>query len=378
MKIGISAFAADGGKSGISQYMRAVFDQLAVLAPDDRFVLYMTNSDRSFFSVERDNVEIVSYPDWFGHPIVSIFWHLLCFPWALFRRGCQCAFLPAGNRRLGWWYGVPSVSTVHDLSQLHVPQKYDRLRMFYITQVLPAMMRRLTRVVSISQSTRRDLESFARVASERIRVVYNGVDVSRFDARSRGAATEFVKERFGIDAPYVLYVSRLEHPGKNHVRLVGAMKRLRDAGHPHQLVLVGNRWAGAEAIDRAIVEQGMADDVVFPGFVPDEDLPMLYAAADLFVFPSLFEGFGIPPLEAMAVGTPVCASNRGSIPEVVGDAALLYDPEDEEAIAQSMQRVLGDDAVADELRRRGFEQAKRFTWATAAEGVMNTCREAVR
>ena len=189
MRIGVSAFAADGGKSGISQYMRAMFTQMIAQAPTDEFVLYMTRSDRRFFAdVAAENVEIVSYPDWFGHPVVSILWHLFCLPLALLRRGCACVFLPAGNRRLGWWYGIPSVSTVHDLSQLHVPQKYDRFRMFYIMKILPAMMRRLTHVISISQSTRRDLESFARVAADRIRVVYNGIDVDRFAGleRARG------------------------------------------------------------------------------------------------------------------------------------------------------------------------------------------------
>ncbi|MEM7252801.1 MAG: glycosyltransferase family 1 protein [Pseudomonadota bacterium] len=376
MRIGISAFAADGGKSGISQYMSAIFEQIVSISPDDDFVLYMTRSDRAFLDVHADNVEVIAYPDWFGHPIVSILWHLVVFPLELIRMRCECVFLPAGNRRLGWWYGMPSVSTIHDLSQLHIPQKYDRFRMFYIMRVLPAMMRRLTRVVSISQSTKMDLENFARVDSTRIRVVPNGIDTGRFADLERETSKAFVAEHYGLFRPYLLYVSRLEHPGKNHVGLLEALALLRERSIGHQLVLVGSRWTGAAAIDRAIERLGLERDVIFPGFVPDIHLPKLYAAADVFVFPSLFEGFGIPPLEAMAAGTPVCASNRGSIPEVVGDAALTFDPENPGDIADSVYRVLSDAALADNLRQRGVRHVQQFSWATAARGVLESCREA--
>lgn len=371
MKIGISAFATDSGKSGISQYAANVVGRLVDLAPQHDFVAFVNHADAAWVQTWNPRLEVVALPDWTGHPVASIFWHLVALPGLLKRQGCQAVFMPAGNRRLAWSYGVPSVGTVHDFSQLHVPQKYDAARMFYIMRVLPRMMRRLTRAITVSESTRRDLESFARVAPERIRVIYNGADLQRFAPRPRAAARAEIPSALRIPDPYILYIARLEHPGKNHVRLLEAFAALkRDTALPHKLVLVGGRWNGAEVIEARVRALGLTEQVVFPGFVPDAVIPALYAAADALVFPSLFEGFGIPVLEAMASGTPVCASNTSSIPEVVGDAGLLFDPLNVPAIAASLQRLLQDTDLRDRLIAAGIERAARFTWDAAAQGVL--------
>jgi len=371
MRVGISAYATDSGKSGISQYAANVIGRLPVLAPEHRYTVFINDADAAWARTWHPDLEIVSLPDWTAHPVASIFWHLAALPGQLRRHRCDVVFLPAGNRRLGWRYGVPSVGTVHDFSQLHVPQKYDAFRMFYIMHVLPRMMRRLTRVISVSESTRRDLESFARVEPGRIRVIYNGADLTRFVAQDRAAAKSRVSRELGLPADFLLYLARLEHPGKNHVRLVEAFDRFkRETGLPHKLVLVGSRWNGAELIDAKVKELGLEAEVIFPGFVPNETLPALYAAADALVFPSLFEGFGIPVLEAMACGTPVCASDVSSIPEVVGDAGLLFDPLDPQAIADAMGRILQDRDLRERLRAAGLAQASRFTWDDAAAQVL--------
>lgn len=287
------------------------------------------------------------------------------------RYRCDMVFMPAGNRRLSFGYGMPSVGTVHDFSQLHVPQKYDALRMFYIMRVLPAMMRKLTRVIAVSESTQRDLVSFARVPAERVEVIHNGADLLRFGPGGRGEARSDVEAHLGVPGPFLLYVSRLEHPGKNHVRLLEAFSRLRrEHGIPHRLVLAGGRWSGAEAIDAKVAELGLSDAVVFTGFVSEDLLPRLYLASDVFVFPSLFEGFGIPVLEAMASGTPVCAAATSSIPEVVGDAGLLFDPTDVAAIADAVWRLLEDAQLRARLAATGLRRASDFTWDKAAARVL--------
>ena len=376
MKIGISAFAADGGKSGISQYMINVLQRLP--GSDVDCVIFVPAAERSLFEPAPAGSAIVTVPDWMAHPVASILWHLFIFPMLLKRHHCDCAYLPAGNRRLGLWYGVPSVSTIHDLSQLHVEGKYDPLRMFYIRRVLPAMMQKLTRVVSVSESTRRDLVEHAGIRPERIRVAYNGADLSAFTATSGDSARETIARELGIDGPFVLYTARLEHPGKNHVRLLEALSLLKQRGRlTRKLVLAGSRWNGAEVIEARIGELGLSDDVILAGFVENRLLPDLYAAADVFVFPSLFEGFGIPLLEAMAAGTPVCAASVSSIPEVVGDAALLFDPCNPADIAVQLDRLLHDAALCADLVARGRVQAQRFSWDDAASGVLQQCHEAV-
>jgi len=378
MKIGISAFATDSGKSGISQYVANVVGRLIALAPQHEFVAFINRSDADWVQTWHPRLEVVALPDWTGHPVASIFWHISSLPMLLRRHRCNLAFMPAGNRRLAWSYGVPSVGTVHDFSQLHVPQKYDPARMFYVMRVLPRMMRRLTRVISVSESTRRDLESFARVPAERIRVIYNGADLGRFSPCPRAEAQAKLPAGLRIPERYVLYISRLEHPGKNHVRLLEAFAALKQATDlPHKLVLAGGPWGGAEVIHARVAELGLSDLVVFPGFVPNEALPALYAAADAFAFPSLFEGFGIPVLEAMASGTPVCAANTSSIPEVVGDAGLLFDPLNVPAMTQCLNRLLQDRSLCQRLITAGIERAALFTWDVAAKATLKELEAAV-
>ena len=378
MKIGISAFATDGGKSGISQYAANVVGRLVAMAPHHDFVAFINRSDAAWVRTWHPRLEVVALPDWTGHPVASIFWHLVALPEMLRRHRCDLVFMPAGNRRLAWSYGMPSVGTVHDFSQLHVPQKYDAARMFYITRVLPRMMRRLTRVISVSESTRRDLESFARVPAERIRVIHNGADLQRFTPRPEATAHAELPAELHIPERYILYISRLEHPGKNHVRLLEAFAALKRAADlPHKLVLVGGSWNGAEIIHARVAELSLNDLVVFPGFVPDEALPALYAAADAFAFPSLFEGFGIPVLEAMASGTPVCAANTSSIPEVVGDAGVLFDPLDVPAITDCLSRLLQDQPLRQRLIATGIERARGFTWDKAAKATLDELEAAV-
>lgn len=378
MKIGVSAFAGDSGKSGISQYMKNIFKRLPELSIEDEYVMFMADSDREHFDFDHERVHIVTLPDWFGHPLINIFWHLICLPVMLAIYRCECVFLPAGNRRLAWWYGVPSVGTVHDLSQLHVKAKYDLFRMFYGKKVLPFFIRRLTRVIAVSKATRQDLEHHAAVNPVDIDVVYNGADLDHFKPLDKALAAQRVRKKYAIDAPYILYTARLEHPGKNHVRLLEAFARLkREEGIPHHLILAGSPWFGAEAIYVCARDLGISEHVTFAGFVPNEELPGLYAGADLFAFPSLFEGFGIPLLEAMASGTPVCASNVASIPEVVGDAGLLFEPTRTEDIQLAIARVLEDDELRQSLVRLGLKQSERFSWDDSARQVWEICYAAV-
>ena len=377
MKMGISAFAGDNGKSGISQYMKQVLKRMPQMSDDDSYVLFMSESDRSFFDFEHPRIDVVTVADWVGKPMVNILWHLFYLPALLSRHNCDCVYMPAGNRRLAWWYGLPSIGTVHDLSQLHVPGKYDAMRMFYATKILPRMMQRLTHVISVSKSTRKDLVNFAGVNPERIDVVYNGADLERYSPDHRDQGKQLVLNKYGITNPYILYTARLEHPGKNHVNLLDAFARLKEkSGLPHHLVLAGSPWYGADAIYAVARDLGIEEFVCFAGFVNDSDLPSLYAGADLFVFPSLFEGFGIPLLEAMASGTPVCASNVSSIPEVVKNAGLLFYPEDADDMAASMLQIILDNSLRKKLIQRGLRQSALFSWDDSARQVHNLCHVA--
>jgi glycosyltransferase involved in cell wall biosynthesis len=220
----------------------------------------------------------------------------------------------------------------------------------------------------VSECSRRDLVSHLGLDVDRVQVIPEGVD-ARFRPPVNDAWLQAVLARYIIKRPYVLYVGGI-NARKNIARLFTAYAYLRERHPDVALVLGGKRQWQTDEIDATFRRLNLTDHVHFTGYVDDADLPALYTAAELFVFPSLYEGFGLPPLEAMACGTPVVTSNVSSLPEVVGDAALTVDPYDVGGLALAIERVLTDEKLQMELRRRGIERAAQFTWERAARETL--------
>jgi glycosyltransferase involved in cell wall biosynthesis len=240
---------------------------------------------------------------------------------------------------------------------------------------MPFTLERVDSVLTVSEFTAGELETFYGYPRECIRVTPLGVD-SRF-VPSRPDKTETVRMRYRLPRRYVLFVGTIE-PRKNLSVLIKAYKLLqKKGGEVPGLVLVGaDGWRGeAVKINRLIARFGLEGSVIRLGYVREEDLPALYGAADIFVFPSLYEGFGLPPLEAMACGTPVISSNAASLPEVLGDAALYVSPEDTNALAEAMARLLCDDELQNSMIDKGRDRAKRFTWPETARSTLCIYRE---
>ncbi len=375
LRFGVTALGADGERSGIGQYVIQILRAMAEIEGGKGAEVVAHDSETGLFAPEPLGLGRVRVSDRFRTPLANVAWHQLALPGLCRRRGWDAVFLPAANRRLPASVPCPSVGTVHDFSMLHVAGKYDRLRGGYIAHVLPRLTRRLTRVVTVSESSRRDVVRHGGVPEDRVHVIPHGVDHERFRPGDRAAAAA-TAARYGVRGPYVVYVSRLEHPGKNHVGLVRAFERLHARGLPHQLLVAGADWSGAEAVHRAIEESPARASIVRAGFVRGEDLPDLYRAARLMVFPSLYEGFGMPLLEAMACGTPVATSDTSSLPEVAGDAAVFFDPASPDSMADAMDRVLRQPALASDLVSRGLRRAADFTWRRAAEDTLEVIRRA--
>jgi glycosyltransferase involved in cell wall biosynthesis len=218
-------------------------------------------------------------------------------------------------------------------------------------------------VIVPSQAVRADVVRILGLPSERVFAIPEAAGPA-FRPQD-ASAIEAVRRRYGLDGPFVLSVGSLE-PGKNRERLLQAFARMRARGLEHMLVVAGQRAWRYEGDEPLAQRLGLAGSVRFLGHVPQADLPALYSAADLFAFPSLYEGFGLPALEAMACGTPVVASNVSAVPEVVGDAALQVSPLDVEALAGAMERVLRDERLRADLRERGLKRAARFSWEETA------------
>jgi glycosyltransferase involved in cell wall biosynthesis len=207
------------------------------------------------------------------------------------------------------------------------------------------------------------------VPEKKIDVIYNAID-ERFGQPPNPEEMERVRERYQLDGPFILYAGNIK-PHKNLERLIEAFHSLRRGGgfDTVRLLIIGDEISKYATLRRAVHRHKLHKYVRFFGFVPDETLASLYRLASVFVFPSLYEGFGLPPLEAMASGTPVITSNVSSLPEVVGDAALLIDPYEPESIADAMRRVLTDAALRDQLRARGFQRAREFSWDRSVRRV---------
>jgi glycosyltransferase involved in cell wall biosynthesis len=270
-----------------------------------------------------------------------------------------------------------SVVTIHDCIHLRFPQYLpSRLGYAYARTSLWTATHRARRVITVSEASKRDILRYFRIPESRIDVIYNAID-ERFWQEPSGDEMERVRQRYQLTAPFVLYAGNIK-PHKNLERLIEAFHLLRqeNAGlRDVQLLIIGDEISKYATLRRAVHRHKLHKFVRFFGFVSDQTLAALYRLADVFVFPSLYEGFGLPPLEAMASGTPVITSNVSSLPEVAGDAALMIDPYEPAAIADAMRRVLTDAALRADLRARGLARARGFSWERSIRRVHEIYRE---
>jgi glycosyltransferase involved in cell wall biosynthesis len=262
------------------------------------------------------------------------------------------------------------IFTMHCFSNFAMPELYPASIRLPLNRSILKGLAKSCRVLCVSENVRDHVIERFRIPADKLSVVYNGVGPEFHPTAPEQARTE-VRRRYGVDAPYILFVGQLK-ARKNVVRLVDAFgllhreSRYRDC----KLVLAGRRIWGAEGISEAIERNGVQKNIVELGHVPHEDLPMLYSAAELFVFPSLWEGFGIPIIEAMACGVPVVTSNASCMPEIAGGCAVLVNPLSVEEIASGMASVLSEPNKTKELRRKGLERAKMFSWKKTAEQTL--------
>ena len=396
MRLLVSCVPYDGGKSGISVYVREVVAALAaqgheltlLCEPGEELRLGRETLDDRRGKTSRLASDVpcqipsISAPRWTRRPALSMLWHLFVLPfWIRRHRGeFDGFFICAATRRVCAFYPLPTAATVHDLANFHIPGKYSRLRMFYLAHVLPHYAKKAQHLVAVSGATKADMVKFWHCRADQVTVLYNGLSRGR-DERDQKDKRDVEGERAIASisstanipsSSAILYISRIEHPGKNHVRLIEAYSRLpRETAAAHPLVLAGADWKDAEAVHAAAAASPHAEFIRFVGFAPAAELERLWSEAGFYVFPSLFEGFGLSLVEAMARGIPCACSNNGSLGEIAGDVALTFDPESVDGIAAALARLLDESAAEREARiKRGFEWIKRFSWEDHAKGIV--------
>lgn len=378
MKIGISTSVIQRGKTGIAEYVFSLVRAFERIGKEHDFILFTLEEDRPLFGFAKNYVRLVRVPEKFRPPLRDIFWHQTILPRLAQSLQLDVLHVPS-YRRMLWLKPCATVTTIHDLAPFHLAGKYDPARMFYGRVVARQLARRQDAIIAISRNTKRDLEAFWQLSGEKITVIPHGLDHERFHPAARETAKAAAANHFGLHKPFLLYVARLEHPAKNHLRLIAAFERFKMvAKSDWQLVLAGSDWHGAGTIHAAINRSPFAGDIRRLGFVPETELPLLYRAADIFVYPSLFEGFGFPPLEAMACGCPVVCSTRGALGEVAGDAAATLDPEDISDMQFQLARLAADEPLRARLRAAGLTHARTFDWNRAATATLEVYAKAAR
>lgn len=370
MRIGITTSVIQRGKSGVGQYVLALVRALLATADRHEFTLFVLEQDVPLFAFARGRMQIVTVPESERPALRNILWHQLQLPRLVRQLQLDVLHVPS-YRRLLWSRPCALVATIHDLAPFRLPGKYDWARMFYGRVAVRALAHRQDEIVAVSRDTANDLRRFFGLRDDRITVIHNGLDHARFTPGDHAVAADELVRQHGIGAPFFLYVARLEHPAKNHARLITAFNRFKTAHpSPWQLVLAGSDWHGAEVIHDLVQRSPFAADIRRLGFVPDAELPRWYRAATAFVYPSLFEGFGLPPLEAMACGCPVLASALGAVGEVCARAAELVDPEDVDDLTRQLTRLALDAPLRDRLRELGLARAREFDWERTAAATL--------
>jgi glycosyltransferase involved in cell wall biosynthesis len=349
---------------GIGTYVRNLLRQLSLLDQTTEYVVLCRGTDCDRIKELGENFRPVpeASPGYSMREQITV-------PRDLRREGADLFHAPH--------YVLPpltpckSVVTIHDCIHLRFPQYLpNRLGYAYARGSLWMATHRSNRIMTVSEASKRDILSYFRVPDQKIDVIYNGID-ERFGEMPAEDDVARVRERYQLDERFVLYAGNIK-PHKNVERLIEAFHILRKGGGELEhikLVIIGDEVSKYAALRHAVHRHKLHKHVRFFGFVPHGTLAILYRLAAVFVFPSLYEGFGLPPLEAMASGTPVITSNVSSLPEVVGDAALLIDPLEPHAIADAMRRVLTDSALRENLSQRGLERARHFSWERSIRRV---------
>jgi glycosyltransferase involved in cell wall biosynthesis len=370
MLVGIDASrAAVARRTGTENYSLHLIRGLLALDEGHHYRLYFNRQPPEDLFVPRAERCVLRFPRLWTH--VALSWEMLSSPPDLL-------FVP--SHVLPLIHPPCSVATVHDLGFHYYPEAHTLFQNVYLRWSTWHNARASVLVLADSQATQRDLMRYYGLAADRIAVVYPGRDETLAPV-TEPASLAAIRARYDLHQPYLLYVGTL-HPRKNLVRLVQAYARLlsqptgRDTAP--LLVLAGQKgWLYAEINDE-VRRLGLGERVRLTGFVPEEDLAALLSGALAFVFPSLYEGFGLPVVEAMACGTPVVCSQTSSLPEVAGDAALLVDPLDPEDLAGALLRIVGDEGLRRELVQRGFQQARQFSWRRCARETLDALEEAGR
>jgi glycosyltransferase involved in cell wall biosynthesis len=356
MRIGIAARGLSIQSGGVKQYIESLISALQKINNNNKYYIFY-NSDSFKGRYPKANEIVLNSSS-------KLFWDYYLLPKAVKDYKLDIMLFP--KNVMPFFINCKSIIVIHDLAYfMHELNAYPLIDTIYMRLMIKSSVRRANHIIAISENTKQDVMKMLNVKTDRISIIYEAMDENYKQINDEIKLAE-IEKKYDLNNRFIFYCGSLS-PRKNIIRLLVAFDTIKDK-IPHKLVLTGGKSWKDKKVHNLIEKMG--DDVIKLGHVPDEDMPMLYNLADLFVYPSLYEGFGLPTLEAMACGCPVIASNTSSIPEVVGDAGIMVDPYNVDEMAKAMYDILTDDELKDDMVKRGQKRIKKFSWEKCAKETL--------
>lgn len=349
---------------------RNLINLLDHVSSDNEYVVYINEDMKDEFVFSNVNVMLKTYPISRMSSIKNLLWTTFVFPRVVKRERADIALIP--NFTLLIFKSCPTVVIIHDLIEFNVKNKFSPLKMFYRTRLAdPLMAKRADKIITVSENSKRDIMKYLKVPENKVTVIYNGVDRKKFRRMEQSKAQEILRAN-GWPMDFILYAGTVDHPGKNSLGVVKAFEELKETRRYNgKCILAGMPGSGFEYVHDYIKKSEYQDQIIITGFISDEELVALYSQCSVFVFVSFYEGFGIPPLEALACGARVVVSNTSSLPEVVGNLAMIIDPTDPSAISDAIYETMNKERN-EEYMNNINNHLKKFIWDDLSEKLVDS------
>ena len=379
MIIGISGYVGNR-LTGIGRVLINILSELAKQYPEDKYVLFRNFDFKEYDNLTQyQNIEIVDVPYTKESGLKNILWHQWLFQKLLKKYKCDIAYIP--NFTLLLWKTIPTIVTIHDLIEYNVPDKFSKARMFYRKQVCdPLMAKKSNHILTVSKSSYKDIISYLGVKPSKLTLTLNATDRNVFKKYSKEKIIPAIKKYNLEYKKYLLFVGTIDFPGKNIKTIIEAFFNLRSKNELNgiKLVIIGKNGFNSKVIYDFVNASPFKDEVIFTGYLNDDDLPKYYAGATIMLYLSLFEGFGLPVLEAMSCATPVICSNTSCFPEIVEELDVKVPPTDVNAVEEKILKILSNTIYYEILSQRCYEKSLKYSWTESARVYLNVFEQILK
>ena len=379
MIIGISGYVGNR-LTGIGRVLINILSELAKQYPEDKYVLFRNFDFKEYDNLTQyQNIEIVDVPYTKESGLNNILWHQWLFQKLLKKYKCDIAYIP--NFTLLLWKTIPTIVTIHDLIEYNVPDKFSKARMFYRKQVCdPLMAKKSNHILTVSKSSYKDIISYLGVKPSKLTLTLNATDRNVFKKYSKEKIIPAIKKYNLEYKKYLLFVGTIDFPGKNIKTIIEAFFNLRSKNELNgiKLVIIGKNGFNSKVIYDFVNASPFKDEVIFTGYLNDDDLPKYYAGATIMLYLSLFEGFGLPVLEAMTCATPVICSNTSCFPEIVEELDVKVPPTDVNAVEEKILKILSNTIYYEILSQRCYEKSLKYSWTESARVYHNVFEQILK